>query len=62
MDKYSVREKTNPLAVHCYTWSLERCHAWIDQYGDSKIFMDKTLTRDSFAPYDEKSKEFVEPA
>ena len=48
MDDFKVVEKENPLAVHCYTWSAERGQAWIEKYGDSKMFMDKTLTRDSF--------------
>lgn len=35
-------------AVHCLTWSKERAQEWIQRYGDSKMFMDKTLTKDSF--------------
>lgn len=46
--EYQVIEKTNPLAVHCITWSLERGEQWIERYGDSKMFMDKTLTKSSF--------------
>jgi len=45
---YQVIEKKNPLAVHCITWSKERGLQWIERYGDSKIFMDKTLTKKSF--------------
>lgn len=48
MAEFKVVEKKNPLAVHCLTWSRERAEAWIERYGDSKIFMDKTLTRQSF--------------
>jgi hypothetical protein len=48
MTEYVVREKTNTLAIHCITWSQARGEQWIDQYGDSKMFMDKSLTRDSF--------------
>ena len=47
-DKYKVVEKKNHLAVHCLTWSLERGKQWIERYGDSKIFTDKTLTKESF--------------
>jgi hypothetical protein len=46
--EYIVVEKNNHLARHCITWSHERGLAWIDRYGDSKMFMDKTLTKDSF--------------
>lgn len=45
---YRVVEKNNPLAVHCMTWSKERGRQWIEQYGDSKMFTDKSLTKDSF--------------
>jgi len=48
MNTVKVVEKNNPLAVHCLTWSYERAQQWIDRYGDSGIFTDKTLTRDSF--------------
>lgn len=48
MKDWAVVEKANPLAVHCLTWSKERAEQWIERYGDSKMFMDKTLTRDSF--------------
>ena len=48
MDKYKVIEKDNPLAVHCITWSEESGKAWIERYGDSGIFMNKTLTKESF--------------
>ncbi len=46
--EYQVIEKDNPLAVHCITWSIERGSKWIARYGDSKMFMDKTLTKESF--------------
>ena len=45
---YKVVEKKNPLAVHCLTWSEKRGQEWIERYGDSKMFMDKTLTKESF--------------
>lgn len=45
---YKVTEKNKPQAIHLITWSKERGLAWIEKYGDSKIFMDKTLTKKSF--------------
>ena len=45
---WAVVEKANPLAVHCLTWSKERAEAWIEKYGDGKMFMDKSLTKASF--------------
>ena len=47
-DKYKVVEKKDNSAVHCLTWSRERGELWIERYGDSKMFMDKTLTKESF--------------
>lgn len=52
MNRFAVVEKDNPLAVHCLTWSRERAEEWIERYGDSGIFTDKTLTRDSFTVVD----------
>jgi len=54
MDKFKVVEKRNHLAVHCLTWSKERGEAWINRYGNSNIFMDKTLTRDDFIVIENK--------
>ena len=54
MSEWSVVEKNNPLALHCLTWSKERAEAWIEQYGDSKMFMDKTLTKESFIAVERK--------
>lgn len=48
MSRWKVVEKDEPNAVHLYTWSKERCEEWIEEYGDSKMFDDKTLTKDSF--------------
>lgn len=48
MNRWKVVEKKDHNAVNCYTWSKERGLEWIDKYGDSKMFIDKTLTRDSF--------------
>ena len=48
MSRYKVVEKNNHNAVHCYTWTYERGLDWIEEYGDSKMFDDKTLTKDSF--------------
>lgn len=48
MPNYKVVEKDNHDAVHLITWSKERGEEWIDEYGDSKIFTDKSLTKDSF--------------
>ena len=45
---YKVIEKNNPLAVHCLTWSAERGETWIETYGNSKMFDDKTLNKNSF--------------
>ena len=46
--EWHVIEKDNPLAVHCHTWSEQRCKEWIEKYGDSKIFTNKSLTKESF--------------
>jgi len=54
VDKFKVVEKDNHLAVHCLTWSKERANAWIERYGDSKMFMDKTLTKSSFVVMENK--------
>jgi len=48
MSSHKVVEKDNHLAVHCLTWSEERGLKWIEKYGDSKMFTDKTLTKKSF--------------
>lgn len=48
MSNFKVVEKDNKLAVHCHTWSKERAEQWIERYGDSKMFTDKTLTKQSF--------------
>lgn len=48
MDQFKVVEKNNHNAVHLLTWSIERGKLWIEQYGDSKMFMDKSLTKNSF--------------
>jgi len=46
--RWKVVEKSNPNAVHCFTWSKERALEWIEKYGDSKMFTDKSLTKESF--------------
>jgi len=46
--RYKVIEKNNPLAVHCITWSEQRGLEWIERYGNSGMFIDKTLTKESF--------------
>ena len=56
MSDFIVREKANPLAIHCITWSRERGLEWIEKYGNSGMFTDKTLTRDSFEVVEKKSK------
>ena len=43
-----VREISNPLIVHLHTYCKERGLAWIEEYGDSGMFMDNTLCRASF--------------
>ena len=48
MNKWAVVEKNNYQAVHVYTWSRQRAEEWIEEYGDSGIFTDKTLNKDSF--------------
>lgn len=48
MSNYIVVERENINAVHCITWSLERGKHWIETYGDSGMFMNKTLTKNSF--------------
>ena len=48
MKDWAVVEKANPHAVHCLTWSRGRAEQWIERYGDSKMFTDKTLTKASF--------------
>ena len=45
---YKVVEKKNNLAVHCITWSKERGEQWIEKYGNSGMFTDKTLKKESF--------------
>lgn len=47
--KYKVVEKKNPYAVHCITWSYEQAKKWIEKYGNSGIFTDKTLNVSSFS-------------
>ena len=47
MNNYKVVEKDNEFAVHFITWNFERGQAWIEKYGDSKMFTDKTLTKSS---------------
>lgn len=59
MSEYKVIEKNNPLAVHCITWSEERGYQWIERYGDSKMFTDKTLTKESFIVV--KTQEGIKP-
>lgn len=46
--KWLVVEKKDRHAVHCITWSEERANDWIEKYGDSNIFIDKSLNKDSF--------------
>lgn len=48
MHDYRVVEKADHDAVHLITWSRERGLEWIKKYGDSGIFINKTLTKDSF--------------
>jgi len=52
--EYQVIEKNNPLAIHCITWSLERGLYWIEKYGNSGMFTDKTLTKNSFKVVERK--------
>ncbi len=46
--QYKVVEKNDHNAVYCITWSFERGLEWIEKYGDSGMFIDKTLTKESF--------------
>lgn len=48
MNTHKVVEKNNHNAVHLLTWSEQRGLDWIEKYGDSGMFMDKTLNKDSF--------------
>lgn len=48
MSDYKIVERDNPLVVHALTWSEERARYWIERYGDSGIFTDKTLSKTSF--------------
>lgn len=48
MSKFKVVEKDNPNALHAITYSKERGNQWIEKYGDSGMFTDKSLTKDSF--------------
>lgn len=45
---WQVVEKNNTLAVHCITWSEQRGEEWIKKYGDSGMFIDKALNKNSF--------------
>lgn len=45
---FKVVEKNDNYAVHCLTWSKERGEEWIEKYGNSEMFTDKTLNKDSF--------------
>lgn len=56
MAEFKVVEKENPFAVHCLTWSRQRGEEWIEKYGDSKMFTDKSLTRESFIVVEEKKR------
>jgi len=48
MGNFKVVEKENNNAIHCITWSKERGLKWIEKYGNSRTFDDKTLTKESF--------------
>lgn len=48
MKRWKVVEKEDHNAVHCFCNSELSATNWIEQYGDSNIFMDKTLTKQSF--------------
>lgn len=45
---YHVIEKENENALHAICSSMESAKKWIEKYGNSKMFMDKTLTKESF--------------
>jgi len=48
MTQFKVVEKNNVNALHAITWSRERGLKWIEKYGDSGMFTDKSLTKKSF--------------
>lgn len=52
MKSFNVVEKLNPLSVHCIAASRDRAEHWIKvlapDYCARGLFMDKTLTPDSF--------------
>ena len=54
MSKFKVVEKENQNALHLLTWSVKRGEEWIEKYGDSKMFTDKTLTKESFIVIEDK--------
>lgn len=57
---FKVVEKKNPLAVHVHCDTRERAEHWIQvkapEYVARGIFMDKTLTADSFTIREEVRK------
>jgi hypothetical protein len=52
MKSFNVVEKLNPLIVHCIAETRERAEHWVNvlapDYCTRKLFMDKTLTPNSF--------------
>lgn len=46
--QYKVIEKQNKNALHAICYSFDGAIKWIERYGNSKMFMDKTLNKDSF--------------
>lgn len=48
MSDFKIVERENPISIHAITWSMQRAEYWIEKYGNSKIFTDKGLTKDSF--------------
>jgi hypothetical protein len=54
MNGFKVVEKKDQHAVHLITWSKQRGEMWIEKYGDSRIFTDKSLTKESFEVIENK--------
>jgi hypothetical protein len=54
MNGFKVVEKNDHNAVHLITWSKERGEMWIEKYGDSGAFTDKSLTKESFEVIENK--------
>jgi hypothetical protein len=48
MGTHKVVEKNNVHALHAICWSYSQAEKWINKYGDSGMFTNKSLKKDSF--------------